>query len=167
MSQKQLQKKESGYRRNKVLCLSSEPTRKFQTKYQVPNRANKAGCSSNINLLKQTKSSLMTENQEIYRFRYSLEEKADDTNIIFFDSNSRKFRIRSPKKANITKQFKQSNNRNQNIKIIHHNTNYSRKNNNISSSKSTNNYLINKRNNDKRGITNENISNNLISSLIK
>ena len=159
MSQKQLQKKESGYRRNKVLSRSSEPTRKFQTKYQVPNRANKAGYSSNINLLKQTKSSLMTENQEIYRFRYSLEEKADDTNIIFFDSNSRKFRIRSPKKANITKQFKQSNNRNQNIKIIHHNTNYSRKNNNISSSKSTNNYLINKRNNDKRGITNENISN--------
>ena len=108
----------------------------------------------------------MTENQEIYKFKYSLEEKADDTNIIFFDSNSRKFRIRSPKKENITKQFIQSNNRNPNIKIDQYNTNNSRKNNIISNSKSTKNYLINKKNNnDKRGITIENSSNKI--NLIK
>ena len=166
MSQKRLQTKESAYRKNQILSRSPEQTRKYQTKCQVLNKANKAGYSSRINLLKQTESSLMTENQEIYKFKYSLEEKADDTNIIFFDSNSRKFRIRSPKKENITKQFIQSNNRNPNIKIDQYNTNNSRKNNIISNSKSTKNYLINKKNNnDKRGITIENSSNKI--NLIK
>ena len=43
MSQKRLQTKESAYRKNQILSRSPEQTRKYQTKCQVLNKANKAG----------------------------------------------------------------------------------------------------------------------------
>lgn len=44
-------------------------------------------------------SSLINENQDFYKFRYILQDKADDTNIVFFDSTSRKYRTRSASKS--------------------------------------------------------------------
>ena len=54
---------------------------------------------SNNTSINQIQSSLINENQDFYKFRYTLQDKADNSNIVFFDSASRKFRTRSASKS--------------------------------------------------------------------
>ena len=53
---------------------------------------------SNFTSINGIKSSLINENQDFYKFRYTLQDKSDNSNIVFFDSASRKFRTRSASK---------------------------------------------------------------------
>ena len=59
----------------------------------------KNGRFSSFTAKKPIESSMLTENQEYYRFQYIFQDQADDTNIVFFDSVSKKYRTRSTSKA--------------------------------------------------------------------
>ena len=59
----------------------------------------KIGRFSSFTAKKPIESSMLTENQEYYRFQYIFQDQADDTNIVFFDSVSKKYRTRSTSKA--------------------------------------------------------------------
>ena len=59
-----------------------------------------------ISAIKPSESCLMKENQECYLYRYQLQDDYDDTNVVFFDANSRKFRTRSTAKKQILSNYK-------------------------------------------------------------
>ena len=59
-----------------------------------------------ISAIKPSESCLMKENQECYLYRYQLQDDYDDTNVVFFDANSRKFRTRSTAKKQILTNYK-------------------------------------------------------------
>ena len=59
-----------------------------------------------ISAIKPSESCLMKENQECYLYRYQLQDDYDDTNVVFFDANSRKFRTRSTAKKQIFLNYK-------------------------------------------------------------
>ena len=73
MSQNKIIIKNSNYARNISSSRSSEPIKKFKTKFEVAKRT--------ITKLKPSESTLMKENQSFYKYQYSLQDKADDTNI--------------------------------------------------------------------------------------
>ena len=84
---------------------------------------------TNYTSINQIQSSLINENQDFYKFRYTLQDKADNSNIVFFDSASRKFRTRSASKSINTQPFSKSiksitrNNLTKNDKIYNRNAN--------------------------------------------
>ena len=80
MSQKKIIINNSKYKRNVPLSRSSEPFKKFQTKFDA---SKKLIYRSSITKLKPSNSYLLSENQSFYKYKYSLEDKADDTNIVF------------------------------------------------------------------------------------
>ena len=104
MSQRKPQIYES---KNTILSRSSEPIKRFQNKMNVLNQPSPF---PSIRLIKQTESSLMKENQAFYKFKYTLQDNSDETNTVFFDANSRKFRTRSVKPQHPNK-FKDSYNK--------------------------------------------------------
>ena len=104
MSQRKPQIYES---KNTILSRSSEPIKRFQNKMNVLNQPSPF---PSIRLIKQTESSLMKENQAFYKFKYTLRDNSDETNTVFFDANSRKFRTRSVKPQHHNK-FKDSYNK--------------------------------------------------------
>ena len=154
MSQNKIIIKNSNYARNISSSRSSEPIKKFKTKFEVAKRT--------ITKLKPSESTLMKENQSFYKYQYSLQDKADDTNIVFFDANSRKFRTRSLNKGQNPKSFNNSRNvvSSTNInKSGKYNTKLGKSFSNI---RNVNNNLINKGNyNEKRGMTLNNNSNKI------
>lgn len=124
-----------------------------QTKYGTTSKRKSA-----IRALSETRSSLYNENQSYYKYRYILQDEADDTNIVFFDSNSRKFRTRS---LSAEERYKPGT-RPYGI-ISDSRTN---KSNNMYSANTRNmntkgNLYNNKYNNDKKAKTSSNISNNI------
>ena len=124
--------------------------------------SNQAGRFSMIRVLKQTKSSLMNENQAIYKFTYTLEDKADDSNIVFFDSNSRKFRTRSSRKNLMPKNIKDTYNKITALKAGQNDKKYANARNFDSTGRNKANNIINKGyNNEKKGLNTENISNKI------
>ena len=101
------------YQKQTILSRSSEPTKRFCSKI---NSAKKSGRFSHIRNIKETESSLMKENQDWYMYRYTLQDEPDDSNIVFFDANSRKFRTRSSEKPYKTKSLMKTFNKGSNIK---------------------------------------------------
>ena len=150
MSQDKIQLYEYKYIKNPKLSRSSEPIKKYQSKIAV---SNKAGRFSTISLIKQTESSLTKENQDFYKFRYSLQDNADDTNTIFFDANSRKFRIRTEENKSSPRTLKDTFNKISMIKVGTNNKKDYNSRNNISTR--------NKQINEKIGLKTENISNKI------
>ena len=151
MSQDKIQLYEYKYIKNPKLSRSSEPIKKYQSKMAV---SNKAGRFSTIRLIKQTESSLTKENQDFYKFRYSLQDNADDTNTIFFDANSRKFRIRTEENKSSPRTLKDTFNKISIIKVGQNNKkDYNSRNNRTSTR--------NKQINEKIGLKRENISNKI------
>ena len=151
MSQNIIQLNDYKYIKNPKLSRSSEPIKKYQSKIAV---SNKAGRFSTISLIKQTESSLTKENQDFYKFRYSLQDNADDTNTIFFDANSRKFRIRTEENKSSPRTLKDTFNK---ISIIKVGTNNKKDYNSRNNRTSTRNKQIN----EKIGLKIENISNKI------
>ena len=84
----------------------------------------------------------MNENQEWYMYRYTLQDEADDSNIVFFDANSRKFRTRSSKKPQKTKTFVKTFNRESNIKTGKNIKNYTVNRHTLSNSRNNNPELL-------------------------
>ena len=150
MSQNIIQLNDYKYIKNPKLSRSSEPIKKYQSKIAV---SNKAGRFSTISLIKQTESSLTKENQDFYKFRYSLQDNADDTNTIFFDANSRKFRIRTEENKSSPRTLKDTFNKISIIKVGTNNKKDYNSRNNISTR--------NKQINEKIGLKTENISNKI------
>ena len=163
MLQKKIIINNSKYKRNVPLSRSSEPIKKFQTKFDA---SKKVIYRSSITKLKPSNSYLLSENQSFYKYKYSLEDKADDTNIVFFDANSRKFRTRSSTKVQHPKTLIKSYNTISNINTDKNGKNNPNQGKSFSKIRNTNNNLYNNRNNnEKRGKTSNNISNKI--NLIK
>ena len=149
MSLRKIQLNAPKSQRNQILIRSSEPIRRVQNKMGF---SNQAGRFSTIRVIKQTESSLMKENQESYKFRYSLKDNADDSNTNFFDANWRKFRTRTVENKNYPKTLKDTFNKVSITKIDANNKKDSNLRNNISTTR-------NKNINEKIGLKTENISN--------
>ena len=163
MSQKKSYYYDTKYKKNMQISRSPQPINKTISHIRP---SNIAGRYSTISVIKQTESSLLNENQSFYRFRYILQDKPDDTNIVFFDSNSRKFRTRSLDNMLKPKQFSIHSNKVTASKIgqNHKHSSYTR---NMSSNKEKGNInlIYNKHNNEKNGMKTENVSNKM--NLIK
>ena len=149
MSLRKIQLNAPKNQRNQILIRSSEPIRRVQNKMGF---SNQAGRFSTIRVIKQTESSLMKENQDSYKFRYSLQDNADNSNTNFFDANSRKFRTRTVENKNYPKTLKDTFNKASITKIDAKNKKDSNLRNNISTTR-------NKNINEKIGLKTENISN--------
>ena len=163
MSQKKIIINNSKYKRNVPLSRSSEPFKKFQTKFDA---SKKLIYRSSITKLKPSNSYLLSENQSFYKYKYSLEDKADDTNIVFFDANSRKFRTRSSTKVQHPKTLIKSYNTISNINTDKNGKNNVNQGKSFSKIRNSTNNLYNYRNNnEKSGKTSNNISNKI--NLIK
>ena len=159
MSQRKPQSFQSKFQKNKALSRSSEPIKRFQNKMTT---LNQAGRFSMIRVIKQTESSLMKENQAFYHFKYTLEDKADESNTVFFDANSRKFRNRSSGKDQKPKSFKDTYNKITAFKVGQNEKKYTNTKNANSTTRNKQNNLINKGNNNgKRGMNTDNISNRI------
>ena len=163
MSQKKSYYYDTKYKKNMQTSRSPQPINKTISHIRP---SNIAGRYSTISVIKKTESSLLNENQSFYRFRYILQDKPDDTNIVFFDSNSRKFRTRSLDNMLKPKQFSIHSNKVTASKIgqNHKHSSYTR---NMSSNKEKGNInlIYNKHNNEKNGMKTENVSNKM--NLIK
>ena len=154
MSQDKIIIKNSNYARNISSSRSSEPIKKFKTKFEVAKRT--------ITKLKPSESTLMKENQSFYKYQYSLQDKADDTNIVFFDANSRKFRTRSSNKGQNLKSFNNSRNVVSSTNINKNGKYNTKLGKSFSNIRNANNNLINIGNyNEKRGMTLNNNSNKI------
>ena len=154
MSQNKIIIKNSNYARNISSSRSSEPIKKFKTKFEVAKRT--------ITKLKPSESTLMKENQSFYKYQYSLQDKADDTNIVFFDANSRKFRTRSSNKGQNLKSFNNSRNVVSSTNINKNGKYNTKLGKSFSNIRNANNNLINIGNyNEKRGMTLNNNSNKI------
>ena len=163
MSQKKSYYYDTKYKKNMQISRSPQPINKTISHIRP---SNIAGRYSTISVIKQTESSLLNENQSFYRFRYILQDKPDDTNIVFFDSNSRKFRTRSLDNMLKPKQFSINSNKITASKIGQNNKNSSyTRNMNYSKERGNINLIYNKHNNEKNGMKTENVSNKM--NLIK
>jgi len=152
MSQRKPQMYES---KNTILSRSSEPIKRFQNKMNVLNQTSRF---PTIRLIKQTESSLMKENQAFYKFKYILQDNSDETNTVFFDANSRKFRTRSVKPQHPNK-FKDSYNK---ISSFKSGQKYMKTKDYTSPNRNKQENLKNKGyNNEKGGMKKENISNKI------
>ena len=120
--------------------------------------SSKLGRFSSFTAKKPIESSLLTENQDYYRFQYIFLDKADDTNIVFFDSISRKYRTRSATKARNPKALTTTS---KTINKVYGGVNksYAPKN-NISGNRNQN-YNLAKNNNQQIKCNNKQISNNI------
>ena len=153
MSQKKIIINYQKYQRNATLSRSSEPIKKFKTKIETSkNELHR----SIITKLKPRDSYLLTENQSYYRYNYSLQDEADNTNVVFFDANSRKFRTRSSNKIKNTKPLINSRNIKSNVNIGKNGKYNSNQGKTFSNARNANNNL---NNNGKRGMSTNNISN--------
>ena len=152
MSQRKPQIYES---KNTILSRSSEPIKRFQNKMNVLNQTSRF---PTIRLIKQTESSLMKENQAFYKFKYILQDNSDETNTVFFDANSRKFRTRSVKPQHPNK-FKDSYNK---ISSFKSGQKYMKTKDYTSPNRNKQENLKNKGyNNEKGGMKKENVSNKI------
>ena len=155
MSQKKIMINNSKYKRNITSGRSSEPIKKFKTKFKTSkNELHR----STITKLKPSESYLLTENQSYYKYNYSLQDEADNTNVVFFDANSRKFRTRSSNKIQNTKPIINFRNVASNINIGKNGKYNLNQGKTISNARNTNNNL---NNNGKRGMSTNNISNKI------
>jgi len=129
---------------------------KKSSKQKIEN--SKMGRFSTFTAKKPIESSLLTENQEYYRFQYIFQDTADDTNIVFFDSISRKYRTRSTTKTRNPKALTTTSNT---MNKVHGGVNksYAPKN-NISGNRNQN-YNLAKNNNQQLKSNNKPISNNI------
>ena len=153
MSQKKIIINYQKYQRNEALSRSSEPIKKFKTKIETSkNELHR----STITKLKPRDSYLLTENQSYYRYNYSLQDEADNTNVVFFDANSRKFRTRSSNKIQNTKPLINSRNIKSNVNIGKNGKYNSNQGKTFSNARNANNNL---NNNGNRGMSTNNISN--------
>ena len=107
MSQKKMIINNSKYKRNMTSSRSSEPIKKFKTKFAT---SKNEMFRSIITKLKPSESYLLTENQSYYKYNYCLQDETDNTNVVFFDANSRKFRTRSSNKIQNVKPLINSHN---------------------------------------------------------
>ena len=87
--------KEYKFHNNTYSNLSSVSNKTIKTKFESVKKERFSVYST----IKPTDSSLLKENQDYYQFQYVFQDKADNTNTIFFDSNSRKFRTRFTAKS--------------------------------------------------------------------
>ena len=129
---------------------------KKSSKQKIEN--SKLGRFSTFTAKKPIESSLLTENQEYYRFQYIFQDTADDTNIVFFDSISRKYRTRSTTKTRNPKALTTTSNT-MNKAYGGVNKSYAPKN-NISGNRNQN-YNLAKNNNQQLKSNNKPISNNI------
>ena len=90
-------------------------------------------------------SSLINENQDFYKFRYTLQDKADNSNIVFFDSASRKYRTRSASKIVNPQTFSKSIKNMAKTNLTKNDKYYNNNSNSINGNKN-NGYVINKNN---------------------
>ena len=132
---------------------------KKSSKQKIEN--SKLGRFSTFTAKKPIESSLLTENQDYYRFQYIFLDKADDTNIVFFDSISRKYRTRSTTKTRNPKALTTTSNT-MNKAYGGVNKSYAPKN-NISGNRNQN-YNLAKNNNQQLKSNNKPISNNIVSN---
>ena len=139
--------------KNYALSRSLGNYKNQQTKYGNPLKRKSA-----IRALSQTKSSLNNENQSYYKYRYILQDEADDTNIVFFDSNSRKFRTRSLKAEERYKPGTRPYGIISDSRTNKNNNMYSA---NIRNMNTMGNLYNNKYNNDKEAMTSSNYSNKI------
>ena len=139
--------------KNYALSRSLGNYKNQQTKYGNPLKRKSA-----IRALSQTKSSLNNENQSYYKYRYILKDEADDTNIVFFDSNSRKFRTRSLKAEERYKPGTRPYGIISDSRTNKNNNMYSA---NIRNMNTMGNLYNNKYNNDKEAMTSSNYSNKI------
>jgi hypothetical protein len=129
---------------------------KKSSKQKIEN--SKLGRFSTFTAKKPIESSLLTENQEYYRFQYIFQDTADDTNIVFFYSISRKYRTRSTTKTRNPKALTTTSNT-MNKAYGGVNKSYAPKN-NISGNRNQN-YNLAKNNNQQFKSNNKPISNNI------
>ena len=156
MSQKKMIINNSKYKRNMTSSRSSEPIKKFKTKFAT---SKNEMFRSIITKLKPSESYLLTENQSYYKYNYCLQDEADNTNVVFFDANSRKFRTRSSNKIQNAKPLINSHNITFDTSIGKNGKYNLNQGKTISNTRNNNNNnLIN---NGKRGMSTSNISNKI------
>ena len=144
--------------KNQTINYSSEFIRKFQSKISIQN---KKGRYSTPLLIKQTESSLLNEDQSYYRFRYIMQDKADSSNIVFFDSISRKYRNRSSENIQKPKHFTDTYNKVSLTKVNKNNKKYYNRNENSFSRNRNEDNKYKRNNNEKNLIKTMNISNKI------
>ena len=144
--------------KNQTINYSSEFIRKFQSKISIQN---KKGRYSTPLLIKQTESSLLNEDQSYYRFRYIMQDKADSSNIVFFDSISRKYRNRSSENIQKPKHFIDTYNKVSLTKVNKNNKKYYNRNENSFSRNRNEDNKYKRNNNEKNLIKTMNISNKI------
>lgn len=152
MSQKKVQYYDAKNNKNRPLIRSSEPVKKFQSHIRI---SNKPGRYSTKTESKLTESSLLNEDQRFYRFRYTLEDKADDSNTVFYDSNSKKYRNRSTTKAQNTSKFTDTFNANPTSNVRMNTKNYANMGNTNSNTRNNNNLIKSKFNNKTENFSNK------------
>ena len=133
MSSKKPPFKDYKYQKQIIYNRTPEPIKKSDT--------NSVRFSS-IKKIKETESSLMKENQDCYIYKYTLQDEADETNIVFFDANSRKFRTRSSNKTQNPKTLGKSFNIDSNSKISRNAQKYNVNKNTVSNVKMNNLNLV-------------------------
>ena len=163
MSQIKILINNSKYIRNISSSRSPDPFKKAKTSFSA---TKKSMLRSSIARLKPRESYLLTENQSFYKYNYSLQDEADNTNVVFFDANSRKFRTRSSNKTQNNKSLINSYSKVSDVNISKNGKYNSNQRKTFSNARNTNFNLNNNRiNNEKRGMTTNNIFNKI--NLIK
>ena len=150
MSSKKPPFKDYKYQKQIILNPFPEVKKRFESKISS---AKKSG-RSHIAFIKETESSLMKENQDWYMYRYTLQDEADNSNIVFFDANSRKFRTRSSEKPQKTKKLMNTFNRKSNIQTGKIVKKYTANRHNVSNSRNNESELLKN-----KGITYNKVSN--------